>query len=37
MKDASVYLKHIQKRLPTVNCHVGVMLSRMPARQPSSR
>ena len=65
MKDASVYLKHIQdaiariesytgqgrkaffdntmlqdaviRNLSTLKRHVGVMLSRMPARQPSSR
>jgi uncharacterized protein with HEPN domain len=65
MKDASVYLKHIQdaiariesytgqgrkaffdntmvqdaviRNLPTLKRHVAVMLSRMPAHQPSSR
>jgi hypothetical protein len=35
--DLEIVWRVVQKRLPTLNCHVGVMLSRMPARQPSSR
>ncbi len=35
--DLEIVWRVIQNRLPTLKRHVGVMLSRMPARQPSSR
>lgn len=35
--DLEIVWRVVQKRLPALKQHVGVMLSRMPARQPSSR
>ncbi len=35
--DLEIVWRVVQKRLPTLRRHVGVMLGKKPARQPSSR